>query len=340
MWQVVNHTPFEAAGAFERNARGREAWVVAIRGKFRLAAGGLPLPIANTQDPVRQEPIYTGKDDAALAGESDIAGFITGTDVLINGTIRAPEWRSPHVDLALRIGKTAKHARLFGAREAKRQGVGWALAGAEPVADTALTWEASFGGALPGSDIFHPANPVGAGLALAHPERAAKTARVVLPRIEGAAGDLLRAPGRAQPVGFGAIARHWQPRAGFGGTFDAAWEKTRAPILPADFDPRFYNSASADQTVAGHLKGGEPIELVGFFPEGPVDFRLPQVIFTARTRFRGQRIESRFALARVEIDLDSARLSMVWTTHVDCNGDDAGIEKTTLRVKQMAGVAR
>ena len=37
---------------------------------------------------------------------------------------------------------------------------------------------------------------------------------------------------RYVPQGFGFIAPHWEPRVGFAGTYDEAWQKNRAPHLP------------------------------------------------------------------------------------------------------------
>src|SRR6185312_7848826 len=46
------------------------------------------------------------------------------------------------------------------------------------------------------------------------------------------------------PAGFGFIAPNWQPRLALAGTFDVAWDRTRKPLLPKDFDRRFFNAAS------------------------------------------------------------------------------------------------
>jgi hypothetical protein len=42
------------------------------------------------------------------------------------------------------------------------------------------------------------------------------------------------------PAGFGFIQASWQPRVSYAGTYDEAWEKTRKPLLPADFDRPFF----------------------------------------------------------------------------------------------------
>ncbi len=39
------------------------------------------------------------------------------------------------------------------------------------------------------------------------------------------------------PAGFGPVDPSWSPRRELAGTYDACWEQTRRPLLPADYDP-------------------------------------------------------------------------------------------------------
>ena len=61
---------------------------------------------------------------------------------------------------------------------------------------------------------------------------------------------------------FGPLAAHWQPRVQWGGTYGDKWAKDRQPLLPEDFDERFFQSAPEDQQAPTYLKGGEAVELV------------------------------------------------------------------------------
>jgi hypothetical protein len=56
---------------------------------------------------------------------------------------------------------------------------------------------------------------------------------------------------RPSPAGFGPIACHWQPRVGFAGTYGDAWVANRLPLLPDDFDDRFFQSAPG---ISNHLR--------------------------------------------------------------------------------------
>ena len=72
---------------------------------------------------------------------------------------------------------------------------------------------------------------------------------------------------RCSPVGFGALSRSWQPRAGYAGTYDAMWQAEQFPLLPHDFDDRYYQCAPQDQWLP-RLEAGEPVLLRNLSPEG------------------------------------------------------------------------
>lgn len=340
MWQVVNRTPFKAAGAFERDAQGRESWVVAVRGTFDLGVGGAILALSETQADVRQAPVYLDDDTGELRGESDIMGFLPGTDVTLHGTIAAPPRAVLALDLGLKVGTIDKRASLFGPRTARRRLIGWRQEDEGQVGATEISWRNSFGGTGVGDDpVWCRENPLGLGIGLWEKGANRPEGPIPLPLFETANDTVLDRPAGARPIGFGPVPRHWEPRKSRAGTYDRAWEKSRAPLLPTDFQPTFYNAAPDDQVATGHLKGGEPFGLEGFLG-APCTGRLPQVILTAHTRLSGQgQVETRFTLCRVEFDLDARTVQMCWVTTLSVRGDDSTIEKTTVRVRQMSGVA-
>ena len=59
------------------------------------------------------------------------------------------------------------------------------------------------------------------------------------------------------------------------GTYDEAWQNTRAPRLPTDFDPRFHNAAPPELIAAGGLRGDEDVVVVGATAAPRWEFRLP-----------------------------------------------------------------
>jgi len=339
MWEVKNRTPFKSFGAFERDRDGLESWCVAVRATFDFSVPNA-LKLASEQQNVRYAPCYTDDTNSELRAEQDCAAFATGTDILLHGTVQPARQDLQQLPLKLQVGKITKSACLFGPRTAKRGVFGWRIEDQLTVQDTALSWRNSFGGTTAGDNpIWHAANPLGMGAMMLSAAKSARGSAASMPLFEAAETRVIDDIDGAQPIGFGAIARHWAPRLGFAGTYDTFWETDRAPLFPTDFDQRFYNTAPLDQQVTGFLNGGEPVILSGFLPEPAMTFRLPQVVLTAQTLLRRQPIESRFKLLRVEIDIDTHQLAMVWVTQVPCNGDDASIHSTIVRVKQMSGVS-
>src|SRR5208282_5530552 len=96
---------------------------------------------------------------------------------------------------------------------------------------------------------------------------------------------------RPPPAGFGVVASYWIPRLKYGGTYDDKWQKERLPLLPEDFDERFFQSAPEDQQVPGFLRGGEQVELTNLSPEGQLKFRLPRIYPGFVTRFGRDRVD-------------------------------------------------
>lgn len=339
MWEVKNRTPFKAAGAFERNVNGHESWCVAVRATFDFSQP-TALKMSAEQQDVRHAPTYADDSNTELKAEQDCAAYAIGTDILLQGKIRPERHDTLHIPLKLQVGKLTKSARLFGPRTAKRGIFGWRIEDAQPVQDTIISWRHSFGGTTTNDEvIWNPANPIGTGVMLAPNVKGRRGMTTALPLFDAETTDIITDPANAQPVGFGAIARNWAPRLDFAGTYDSAWMTDRAPLLPKNFDPRFYNTAPLDQQVTGFLKGGETVSLIGFMTDMGGAFRLPQVVLAAQTLLRRKPIDTRFNLLRIEIDIDTRQLSMVWVTRVPCNGDDASIQSTIVRVKQMSGVA-
>ena len=119
---------------------------------------------------------------------------------------------------------------------------------------------------------------------------------------------------RGTPVGFGFVGGEWHPRAQFAGTYDEAWTTTRAPLLPKDFDRRFFNAASHGLVAPGYLRGDEWVQAFGVTPEGRWEFRLPNVdapTVTLAVRLRGD-VLLQTNLDTVIVDADARQLTLIW----------------------------
>ena len=120
-------------------------------------------------------------------------------------------------------------------------------------------------------------------------------------------------------MGFGFTSPDWQPRMTLAGTYDAQWQRERAPLLPRDFDRRFFNAASVGLIAAEYFRGDEPIRVSGVLPEGQRFVAAlpgtpsPVVVVGMRA---GALARMETALDTVIIEPDERRVQLVWRGHV------------------------
>ncbi len=341
MWQGKSNTAFSAQGYFIRDRAGAEHWVAALRASFDIAPSGL-VRIADEQAPVLLAPEYADDEAQELKSESDIAPFKPRQDFIMRGTACLPgmaETRGLIAELA--IGRMNKRAAVSCPRRVRVRDSRLTLEQGSAFGGVALTWRNSLGGpdAAKGSAQEADtewANPIGRGWTKQW-SKLPEGAEILLPLIENADERVETGRPLPAPFGFGAVQPHWLPRRSHAGTYDEAWQKGRAPLLPDDFDDRFHQSAPLDQQL--DLKGGEPVSAVNLHPDGPFSFRLPQIILEATTRVGRESHETRMRLITVELDTENKTVAMVWNTLVPCNGRDTEVEGSVIRLKQMAGVA-
>jgi hypothetical protein len=98
-------------------------------------------------------------------------------------------------------------------------------------------------------------------------------------------------------------------RAQYAGTYDESWQRQRAPLLPADFDDRFYNIAPIDQQL-DRYPAGETITLVNMTPRGHESFLLPEFTFPVAFVDAGQLVEREAHPDTVLIDLDTKQVTI------------------------------
>ena len=285
---------------------------VILKGTFRLAAEPV---LADEQIPITAGDQYAGEPaNSGIVAVNDLVPLKPGTDVLLLGTAHAVGGMPvAQMEVGLQVGPIDKRLRVIGDRAWHRDGRNYTAA--QPFEAMPLVWERAFGGfdeAGPeaGEPIAELRNPAGTGYRVGQePER---IEGLRLPNLEYP-DQLIATPGdRPAPAGFGPIAPHWQPRAGFAGTFDEAWRTKRAPFLPADFDPRFYQAAPPDQIVPGYLVGGETVTIWGATPVGSAQFRLPLHQVQVAFSFAAERHAVMANIDTVIIEPDIERLIMIW----------------------------
>ena len=313
--EVDNRTPFAFAPLFVADEELRPVLAVVLKATIEFRADGSQR-LAERQEPVDLAGKHFGEPgQSSVLREPEVAFTKPGTDCVLQGHAVAAG-RAPQSEVGSRVGELTAAARVFGDRRWDPGLLGAKASPPQPFERLPLVWERAFGGwdRTPAKEEHHqcePQNPIGVGF-VARKGRA--TAGAPLPNVEDPRALLTSPTARPTPVGFGFVGHDWQPRAAFAGTFDAAWEQQRAPRLPQDFDRRFFLAAAPGLSSATHLRGDEPVVVIGATPEGRWEFSLPGIAppwcTVALRDGTSPRLETR--LDTVIVDADSRRLLLLW----------------------------
>jgi len=329
MWALDNRTPYKAESSWGRDKDGVHEWIVAVKGTFDIKSDG-SLKLADEQlDPLLMAEYNGDPGVSSLRYDADLVALKPTTDVVLNSTAYAPKGR-PSTDflVSARIGPIHKVIRVIGNRTWKQGLFGSKPSAAEPITELPIIYECAYGGydqtdPDPKNQSLDTRNPVGCGVAAKSYHRIDQPA----PNFEYPDGNLEK----AGPAGFGALDSFWSPRRELTGTYDKAWEESRRPLLPEDWDPRSLLCSPVDQRPDTYLRGGEFVELTNLTPAGLLRFALPKAYLTFSTHF-GRRIEEHSSrLSTVIIEPDHPRVIMVWLSSLLCRKDGDYLEETIVR---------
>ncbi len=315
---LENDTPFAFDMMGLADEDGRPLLLLVVKATYALGPSGLKL--ADEQVPVTWSGESWGKPgESSDKYEPECAFIKSATDVALIGHAYPPQKGATEALVALQVGPLKKAVRVLGERTWFKSMGHVTATRPLPFDKIPLTWERAFGGwdkTDTANPSFEPRNPVGVGFRASprHFEEGLK-----LPNLEDPATEPLREFGqRVVPAGFGFTSPHWHPRAKHGGTYDEGWNKTRKPLLPRDFDRRFFNAAAPGLVAPGYLKGDEPVIIAGAFPSGRRAFSLPgqapPVVTVALAGRDDATPEMR--LDTVILDADAEQVLLLWRGHV------------------------
>lgn len=302
---------------------GRQHLVVVAKGTWQIPAPGQrPRPIA--AQPLETADVYLGAPgESPMLYGSDMERFKPRCDVLFNASAHSPDGEPVRdLNVVWQVGPLRKGLKVHGARIwRKRLGL-TSLTEAQPFTHLPLHFGNAFGGTRTYKKGWGNsaqtlsegllANPDGMGWFGSHADDNADGHAA--PHLE-ALDDPVRKPnGKQKPVAFSAVARHWQPRTCYTGTYDANWQKNIFPFLPEDFDEQFNQCAPEDQQMP-YPKGGEKVILRNMMRGRPdVRFTLPRLDnVTVRIVRSDYTDEELMAVAdTIYFEPDQDRFSVVW----------------------------
>lgn len=313
---VVHTGPSKHLAVPMKDKRGREFLVVILKYTFAVDAGGRVEIVPDGVQPYTTDEC-NGDDPAtsSIRKPSDLAEEKPGTDVLLVGHAHPQTREATHVDVSLSVGPIRKVVRAYGLRAWQWGTFGGLTPGpARPIREPVpLIYELAWGGldlSDPARPVGDPRNTVGRGVA--------REPRSLIGEPAAQLEDPKNPIGRrdAAPASFGAIHRHWQPRASFAGTYDQTWMETKMPLLPDDFDTRFHVTAPLDQWSATPLRSDEMVEIIGATPEGTWRFQLPRISPGFSSFVGTTRSEHRTHLDTLLIDADKRQVELTWRAAV------------------------
>jgi len=356
---LVNKTKLVAGYTMATDRTGRE-WVVAVaKGTYGFPERPDRSPVLlEEQAPLVETDVFTGEPGfSAPLYEIDFAPRKPRCDVLLNGSCHAPEGKpATRVTVSLQVGALTKTFNVVGDRKYSA-GLLYRTAGEpEPFTVMPISYNNAYGGVdKPGEDPnthrWYLLNHAGVGY---HPGALPRALDgKPLPNTEEAGQAVSKSNGSYTPMAFGPVGRSWQPRIKWAGTYDAQWQDTKCPLLPDDFDDRYYQSAPDDQQT-DYLKGGEEVVLTNLTPQGRTAFRLPgllrlPVVFALRD---GERKEVPAVVDTVVLEPEKKRLMLVWRASLPlsrgvCEVTDVALghsagqwERMQRRVEEVTGKRR
>lgn len=331
IWNLSNSTPYAATATLAADRDGRDQWITVVKASFEIAPDG-SVERAAEQFPIIYAPLFAGDPArSSLLAESDIDYAKVGVDVLVQGTVHVPDGKPAEQSLVgLEVDGRRKILRVYGERYWTRKAGGVAPSPAQPFTQVPLAYEFAFGGHDPIDPDHHDErNPAGCGFAR-------KPSRLIdcpAPRIEYADdstdGKTLR------PAGFGPIARHWQPRRGFAGTYDETWFQERLPLLPRDFDERFFSAAPADQQFP-RLSPQALIRVAGMVADGGLlAFQIPRIVLGLNIQVERREVHRRPELRSVLVLPDTRNVVMTYADAMPCTGTKFSIVDTEVVEKRL-----
>jgi hypothetical protein len=314
MLQLENQTPFKASIAVLPDRAGIDTLYVVIKATVNLRP---TLSLAEVQvPPTLADEYYGDPTETSLRAVSDMHIGKSGTDVLLVGSAWAPDKRPvQRMQVGMKVGERQKLILVTGDRVWKNG----QPSDPKPFESMPLVWERAFGGVHRNGDkvLAEERNPVGCGFSGGR--SAADMQDLAVPNLEDPAAPLQQIGQSPTPACLAPIAPSWLPRRAFAGTYDERWQRARAPYLPDDFDPRFFQYAAPEFAFDRYLQTGEQVQLVGVMPDGPVSFTIPDSHLSIAVTVAGSTQTPPADLETLSIEPDENRACFTWRAAVPCD---------------------
>lgn len=242
-------------------------------------------------------------DSPAGKMEGDEPFMRGGVDLFVFGRAWAPNMFTRTMTVCLKAGNFVREAVVTGRRTWVRD-LGRKLVPSEPevFASMPLTSSEAFGGTseFDGLDVPFADNPTGKGYYITEEQALGQE----LPNLEETDHRMESWNDMPPVCGFGFCPQGNGARLQNGTILDDEHNI-------ADFRPQLFNQAFVPM-IAPSLVPGDPIELLGCSPDGPIRFVVPQPPVGVRLQF-GERVVERMPFVdQIGIEAEAARVFVTW----------------------------
>lgn len=330
MLQLSSTMPFHSKMAVLPNEKGIDTLYITVKATFLMNES---TDIAEEQIPINLTDEYWGEEGlSSIKNVSELHLKKPTSDIIMTGDASAPDRRKvQELDVNLRVGKINKTIRVFGDREWVPGIVGLRKSSPVPFETMPMIYERAYGGIHEINSkkemvVFEPRNPVGKGFKGKKTKKEMKGSP--LPNLEDPVCLIRKPKDTPVPVCYGYTAPNWEPRMKYAGTYDEEWKKSRAPYLPDDFSPRFFNSAHPDLIADGYLQGGELVKITNMSPDGPQKFNLPICEFISDVFVEKEKKSIEMKMETLLLKPNERLFCIVWRGEMESN-------KKALKIKQV-----
>ena len=309
---IYNTTPFAQQCFLLTDQHGQLFFTAVICATFAFDENGEPYPCEEQLDvPAGDEP-FGNPGCSSLRRDSAATPLKPAVDLIVNGTAYAPGGKPTKEMVAgIRIGAWSKVLSVTGDRD-------WAgplrnrPSSPKPFMSMPIRYERSFGGTLIRDngeiDAYFPQNPVGVGY-----KRATSFMSDVateIPNIEVPGARIAAYGDNVEVAGVGVVARNWNPRSSYVGSYDERWLKQRWPLLPTDIDPRYHLCAPVDQQFSLPM-AGELTLIKNLTPDGSWYFRIPSLDIQIHVLLADSAMQDRVRVDTILIDAEKKLVSLI-----------------------------
>lgn len=242
-------------------------------------------------------------ESPAGAMEEDGPFLRGGVDLFVFGRVWAAGGTTSAMKVQVKAGGFSREAVATGRRVWVRSGPrGLVASKPEPFSSMPLTMAEAYGGTSEsdGISIPFPDNALGKGFHVG----AAQALGRELPNLEELDSRMQHWNDIPRVCGFG-----FCPRVNSGRMQNGTLRDAQHNIL--DFRPQLFNQAFVPM-IAPKLAPGDPVELIGFSPRGPLRFVVPAPPARVRLGFGERVVERALAVDQVGVEVDAARVFVTW----------------------------